>query len=97
MRPLRIAALVLAATLAAYRAWVSYRETAELMADPGALREIAESQAEYARGEFTTGEEAGARFGLPPTGDFYDEPLEDIVVAWPRPKGLTGPPPAGTP
>jgi hypothetical protein len=48
-----------------YREWVSEQETLELMNDLEARREIAESQAEYERGEFITGEEARARFGLP--------------------------------
>ncbi len=49
-----------------YRELVSHRETMELMGDPAAQREIAEAEAEYARGECITGEEARALFGLPP-------------------------------
>jgi PHD/YefM family antitoxin component YafN of YafNO toxin-antitoxin module len=58
--------LVPAGDVAAYRAWMSHLETAELAGDPAAQREIAQARAEYARGEFTTGEDARARYGLPP-------------------------------
>ncbi|WP_322760052.1 hypothetical protein [Frankia sp. Cr2] len=58
--------LVPAADVAVYRTWMSYREAEELTGDLDAQREIAEARAEYARGEFTTGQEARARYGLPP-------------------------------
>jgi hypothetical protein len=58
--------LVPAVDVAAYRAWISHLETTHLAKDIDAQREIAQARAEYARGEFTTGEEARARYGLPP-------------------------------
>jgi PHD/YefM family antitoxin component YafN of YafNO toxin-antitoxin module len=50
--------LVPAGEVAAYRAWMSHIETAELAGDPAARREIAQARAEYARGQYTTGEQA---------------------------------------
>lgn len=58
--------LVPAADVAAYRAWMSYLETTQLSKDVDAQREIAQARVEYACGEFTNGEEARARYGLPP-------------------------------
>jgi hypothetical protein len=47
----------------------SQQETAVPTGYRAARREIAESEAEYARGEFVTGDEARALFGLPPLSD----------------------------
>jgi hypothetical protein len=58
--------LVPAGDVAAYRAWMSHLETEHLAGDLDAQREIAQAHAEYARGEFTIGEEVRARYGLPP-------------------------------
>jgi hypothetical protein len=43
----------------------SHRETAELTGDRAARLEIAESEAEYAGGEFVADDEARTLFGLP--------------------------------
>jgi prevent-host-death family protein len=41
-------------------------ETAELSGDPAAQQEIAEAEAAYAAGDYISGDELRARFGLPP-------------------------------
>jgi len=61
--------LVAAADVAMYRTWMSHRETLELVGDLDAQGEIVDARAEYARGDFTTGQEARARYGLPPLDD----------------------------
>lgn len=54
-------ALIRADELDAYREWVSFRETEDLVNDPQGQREIAESRDAYRRGDFMTIAEARAR------------------------------------
>lgn len=46
--------------------FASMQETIALAGDPVAQQEIAEADAAYAEGDFVTGDELRARFGLPP-------------------------------
>jgi|SRR5215475_10756286 len=45
---------------------VSLEETVALADDPRAQREIAEAESAYAAGDYLTGDELRARYGLPP-------------------------------
>ena len=46
--------------------FASMQETIALAGDPVAQQEVAEADAAYAKGDFVTGDELRARFGLPP-------------------------------
>lgn len=46
--------------------FASMQETVALAGDPAAQQEIAEADAAYAAGDFVSGEDLRARFGLPP-------------------------------
>lgn len=46
--------------------FASMRETLALAADPEAQRQIAEAEQAHAAGDFLTGDELRAQFGLPP-------------------------------
>jgi antitoxin YefM len=46
--------------------FASMQETIALAGDPVAQQEIAEADAAHAKGDFVTGDELRARFGLPP-------------------------------
>ena len=46
--------------------FASMQETIALASDPEAQLEISEADAAYAAGDFVTGDELRARFGLPP-------------------------------
>lgn len=46
--------------------FASMQETIALAGDPVAQQEIVEAEAAYAEGDFVTGDELRARFGLPP-------------------------------
>lgn len=50
------------------RSFTSEYETSVLAADLAAQEEIAEAEVAYAAGDFMSGEELRARFGLPPVG-----------------------------
>jgi len=45
---------------------VSLEETVALADDPRARRDIAEAESAYAVGDYLTGDEVRARYGLPP-------------------------------
>lgn len=64
--------------------FASMQETIALAADPVAQQEIAEADAAYAEGDFVTGDELRARFGLPPR---VPEPYQ-LKIAGPAARSL---------
>ena len=71
-------------------------ETIALAGDPGAQQEIAEADSAYAAGDFVTGDDLQARFGLPPYDelDEFDLTEEDVdaTMAAGEPAKVASPP-----